>query len=298
MEEQGTQSKGEERSSTTGRQPPVSWPSSSPEMLQIPSHAASASSDLQSSMLEGSAGSPSSSSRSLTERQESSALRRQRTSLFPYLKPRGTSINSLHKIAYSAFDQGTVGEADWAELPAIEEGATAEEAERTKLQGKGESTEGEGVGLPSAGKGIVLEKPAMTRAVSGTAASGGEAGGGLAEVEAAGEEKKQKEVGLGIEKIKFPEDDGVITPPGSKAEAATEGEYSTNAHKLSLLGLARVYGGVDDLTSYINAQDVKKSMGLSTAEAEARLKLYGKNMLTPPPTIPEWLKLARNLLNP
>jgi sodium/potassium-transporting ATPase subunit alpha len=45
--------------------------------------------------------------------------------------------------------------------------------------------------------------------------------------------------------------------------------------------------------SHISVDNIEESSGLSTEEALKRLIIHGKNVLTPPPRIPEWLRLLK-----
>ena len=49
--------------------------------------------------------------------------------------------------------------------------------------------------------------------------------------------------------------------------------------------------------SNISVESVEKSVGLSKEEAEERLQKYGRNLLTPPPRIPEWKRLLLQFTN-
>ncbi len=49
--------------------------------------------------------------------------------------------------------------------------------------------------------------------------------------------------------------------------------------------------------SNINVSDIEKSGGLSSEEAAERLKLYGPNVLTPPPKMPEWKRFLMQFKN-
>lgn len=49
--------------------------------------------------------------------------------------------------------------------------------------------------------------------------------------------------------------------------------------------------------SIVNLENVEKSFGLSNEEAAKRLALYGENILTPPPRIPEWKRFLQQLTN-
>lgn len=48
----------------------------------------------------------------------------------------------------------------------------------------------------------------------------------------------------------------------------------------------------------LNDSDPRKSSGLSSSEARARVLVYGKNQLTPPPTKPDWQRLLEKFLDP
>ena len=49
--------------------------------------------------------------------------------------------------------------------------------------------------------------------------------------------------------------------------------------------------------SGIHVSDIEKSTGLSSKEASARLQLYGRNVLTPPPKMPEWKRFLLQFTN-
>jgi sodium/potassium-transporting ATPase subunit alpha len=49
--------------------------------------------------------------------------------------------------------------------------------------------------------------------------------------------------------------------------------------------------------SNINVADIEKSAGLCSEEAAKRLTLYGKNVLTPPPKMPEWRRFLMQFQN-
>jgi sodium/potassium-transporting ATPase subunit alpha len=49
--------------------------------------------------------------------------------------------------------------------------------------------------------------------------------------------------------------------------------------------------------SNINIADIEKSAGLCSEEAAERLKMYGKNELTPPPKMPEWRRFLMQFQN-
>ena len=78
-------------------------------------------------------------------------------------------------------------------------------------------------------------------------------------------------------------------PPPAKEKA---GDYVTDDHVLTLEEIATKFG------TDVNADQPKKSRGLTTAEAAARLLKYGPNALTPPKLVPQWLKYLIKLSNP
>ena len=49
--------------------------------------------------------------------------------------------------------------------------------------------------------------------------------------------------------------------------------------------------------SNVDLENIEKSFGLSEEEAAKRLTRYGKNILTPPPRIPEWRRFLQQFAN-
>lgn len=61
--------------------------------------------------------------------------------------------------------------------------------------------------------------------------------------------------------------------------------FSCDEHLLSIEELAKKHG------TELNYDEPQKSRGISTAEAEKRLKEFGPNAMSPPKGLPEWVKL-------
>ena len=66
--------------------------------------------------------------------------------------------------------------------------------------------------------------------------------------------------------------------------AAASREYEADEHWLSLPELGERY------KTHVDAANPHKSKGLAQAEAKARVETFGKNRLTPPTPVPEWVK--------
>jgi magnesium-transporting ATPase (P-type) len=88
---------------------------------------------------------------------------------------------------------------------------------------------------------------------------------------------------------------GAPAPPPQAEEAAARPapatEYVCDEHMLSLAALAERYGTALDLDRPTS------SGGLTPEEAATRLATHGQNVLTPPKTVPEWVKFARQFSN-
>jgi magnesium-transporting ATPase (P-type) len=70
------------------------------------------------------------------------------------------------------------------------------------------------------------------------------------------------------------------------------GQYITTDHILDLATVASTY------ETSLNLEEIRASMGLTGAEAKARLLRDGPNALSPPKVESEWLKFFRHLTNP
>ena len=89
-------------------------------------------------------------------------------------------------------------------------------------------------------------------------------------------------------------------PAGGNAPAANDsatakgsnGASVTDDHLLTLPELAAKF------ETHVDFEQPKRSRGLSTVEATARLVKYGRNALTPPKTVPQWIKYLIKLSNP
>jgi magnesium-transporting ATPase (P-type) len=68
-------------------------------------------------------------------------------------------------------------------------------------------------------------------------------------------------------------------------------EYNADEHKLSIAEVAARYGCA------VDEADLKRSRGLEASVAEERLRTGGKNVLTPPPSTPEIVKLLKQFGN-
>lgn len=83
-------------------------------------------------------------------------------------------------------------------------------------------------------------------------------------------------------------------PAAPKAKAAPA-EYEATEHKLSLADLA---AHPDFVASRINPTMPSASLGLTSAEAAARLAAHGRNELTPPKETPEIIKFLKCYTDP
>ena len=81
--------------------------------------------------------------------------------------------------------------------------------------------------------------------------------------------------------------------PGAPAGAAVvqSREYDADEHRLSLKQLAERF------QTDIDADNPQRSSGLSVEEAAKRLKVYGKNILSPPKQVPEIIKFLLQFTN-
>lgn len=86
------------------------------------------------------------------------------------------------------------------------------------------------------------------------------------------------------------------TPGADKAAAkGKSAEYEATEHKLSLADLA---AHPDFVASRINPTMPSASLGLTSAEAAARLAAHGRNELTPPKETPEFVKFLKCYTDP
>ena len=76
------------------------------------------------------------------------------------------------------------------------------------------------------------------------------------------------------------------SPASAKAEDTPQEPY------MELQELAEVHAD-----SHIDVGNIEASGGLSSKDAAERLVLYGRNILTPPPKIPEWKRLLLQFTN-
>ena len=81
--------------------------------------------------------------------------------------------------------------------------------------------------------------------------------------------------------------DAAAAPQGTK-----KGEYVTDDHVLDVTALATKFD------THVDVSKPRASRGLTTDEAERRLRKYGPNTLTPPKVKPQWLKYLIKLSDP
>lgn len=80
------------------------------------------------------------------------------------------------------------------------------------------------------------------------------------------------------------------------------GEMKVSPSRRNIDDLVEPYLPIEEIAtlyvdSHINVQHIEKSGGLSTTDASERLKVHGKNCLTPPPKTPEWKLLLKQFQN-
>ncbi len=96
--------------------------------------------------------------------------------------------------------------------------------------------------------------------------------------------------------------DAVEKPEEGTAKPVAANEAQANAGGTAMLNIDEPYMehseiAAKNLESNINVADIEKSLGLSSNVAAERLKLYGKNELTPPPKMPEWQRFLLQFKN-
>ncbi|KAI2505317.1 Cation transport ATPase [Fragilaria crotonensis] len=89
---------------------------------------------------------------------------------------------------------------------------------------------------------------------------------------------------------------------GDAIVVASEESQTPTGNAKAMLNIDEPYMEHDEIAlkyplSNINVADIEKSAGLSSEEAAERLKLYGKNELTPPPKMPEWRRFLMQFQN-
>jgi len=90
-----------------------------------------------------------------------------------------------------------------------------------------------------------------------------------------------------------------VQPASTENDKANEDPATATP---AIITLEEPYLTVDEiaarnLLSNINVSDIEKSGGLPSEEAAERLKQYGKNVLTPPPKMPEWKRFLLQFKN-
>lgn len=78
----------------------------------------------------------------------------------------------------------------------------------------------------------------------------------------------------------------------SSSTAAAKAKDTPQEPYMELQEISKVYAD-----SHINVGNIEASRGLSSKDAAERLDLYGRNVLTPPPKIPEWKRLLLQFTN-
>jgi sodium/potassium-transporting ATPase subunit alpha len=94
-------------------------------------------------------------------------------------------------------------------------------------------------------------------------------------------------------------------PPGSTPPAAVDieaGSPPAETPKAAAMAIEEPYLEIAEIAnrnpeSGIHVSDIEKSTGLSSKEASTRLQLYGRNVLTPPPKMPEWKRFLLQFTN-
>jgi magnesium-transporting ATPase (P-type) len=94
----------------------------------------------------------------------------------------------------------------------------------------------------------------------------------------------------GIETVDL-ENGGKGAPPLPAAAAAPVKDTPQEPY-MTLPEIAKVHAD-----SHIDIGNIEASRGLSSKDAAVRLDLYGRNILTPPPKIPEWKRLLLQFTN-
>jgi magnesium-transporting ATPase (P-type) len=80
--------------------------------------------------------------------------------------------------------------------------------------------------------------------------------------------------------------------PSSPAVTAAPDKDIPQEPYMTLPEIAKVHAD-----SHIDVANIEASRGLSSKDAAVRLDLYGRNILTPPPKIPEWKRLLLQFTN-